>query len=137
MLRLHLTSDAEQAGQELLERARDAEDLRPVAEDVLDVLQRASARQFATGAGWPRSEKAGGLTLVKSGRLRDSLTRGTSYTRTREGAGSVEIETTVPYAEYLAAGARGMPARDPARVDEWRVRRDVAEVLARHLTGGS
>lgn len=136
-MRLFVTSDASDVRERLLEAATAAEDLRPIADQLLGVLRSASARQFASGSGWARSEKASGLTLVDTGRLRDSLTRAGGDSRTLEREGEVTIVSTVPYASYLADGARGMPRRDPSLVDEWRVGRDAAQVLADYIAGAT
>lgn len=98
-----------------------------------DEARKASARQFATGAGWEPA-RDGGRPLVDTGTLRDSLTRaGARFQRVDMTSDSIEIESTVPYAEYLRRGARGAPPRDPSKVDEPALQRAAAAVLMAYL----
>jgi len=133
-MRLTVSANTRPLTERLLEGALRADDIAPIGDQLLDVIRSASARQFATGAGWVRSHKAG-ATLVDTGRLRDSFTRAGGASSTSTRGESVTLETRVPYAGYLADGARGMPARDPSRVDDWRVARDAAQVLVDYITG--
>lgn len=62
-----------------------------------------------------RAGYAGGI-LVRTGRLRASLTGGSADSITRIKPQDLEVGTRVPYAKYHQGGTRKMPARPPLRV---------------------
>lgn len=131
-MRLIVTADTGPAVKELTSRG-----LRLGSRELFrrlgDEARKASARQFATGAGWEPA-RDGGRPLVETGTLRESLTRaGARFQRVGITADSVEIETTVPYAQYLRRGARGAPPRDPSKVDERSLQRAATAVLMAFL----
>lgn len=134
-MRLSITTEAGRAQESLVERALAAESIEPIADQILEVVRGASARQFASGAGWARSQKASGLTLVDEGNLRDSLTRAGGNARTTIRSDEVLLESREASGRYLAAGARGMPVRDPSHVEAWRIERDAGQVLVDYIAG--
>ena len=121
--------------------------LRPVWDDVYDdFLDReedvfdseggsgSKPREMGGGAwgGWAplspsyaaqkAAEGFGNRILVRTGRLKASLTSRGAGSVFRSDAKSMAVGTSVPYAGYHQTGTRKMPKREPIRVSEAAVR---------------
>jgi phage gpG-like protein len=106
-------------------------DWRPYWADVAAVFYISESARFSTGgfgawpplsdgyAAWKAKHYPGAPILVRTGRLRESLT-------SRTGAGAVYEEsplelrsgTSVPYAQFHQTGTSRMPARPPEGISE-------------------
>ncbi len=128
-------------------------DLEPLIRQIVDTLEQRFAKAFATegassgsmwaplSAGyraWKLRAYPGRGILVRTGRLRGSLTSG--------GGGGIrvitprrgEIGTAVPYARYHQSGTSRMPARPVIRLspaDREEITRVVHRYLVRASTG--
>ena len=123
-------------------------DLRPVWEDIYDDFlkrerslftvegaQGSPTRELGSSGSWgpwapldpmyaarKRAQGFGSKILVRTGRLRDSLTsRGADAVFDPQPL-SVAVGTGVPYAGYHQTGTRRMPKREPVRISETQAR---------------
>ncbi len=124
-------------------------DLRPVWAAIADDFLQIEARQFATEGGlgrpWPPLSPAyaawkakhypGAPILVRTGRLRASLTsRGGDHVEAIEPQ-MLKIGTAVPYARFHQTGTKRMPPRPPIVIPEEAKDRWVRLIQA-YLQGG-
>lgn len=123
-------------------------DLRPVWEDIYDDFLRRESVVFAAegnvgsksremgGGAWgpwapldpmyaarKRAKGFGSKILVRTGRLRDSLTtRGSADAVFEPSPLGMAVGTKTPYAGYHQTGTRHMPKREPVRISEAQAR---------------
>lgn len=123
-----------------------AQDATPAWDRMADSFEQLNRRQFqasgraASGgwaplspayAAWKSRHYPGRPILVRTGELRESLTRrpfGVEVIR----PGSMEIGTAVPYARFHQQGGPGLPRRRPVELTE-RARREWVKILQHHL----
>lgn len=123
------------------------QDPRSALEVLADQVRKAYSRQYRTGAGWAplKAEtvrlKGNNKKLVDSGKMRNALTRtsggGSTIDFSRYGLELRLNNSQIPQAKYLKVGAKGMPPRDPGRLDRERLLRDAREVLLAHILQGN
>ena len=133
----------EQVSRNLLRMGELAENMDTPLREVADVVRERIVANFdAQGPGWAPLDEDTILTraalgygpgpiLVRSGRMRASLTGESNEAITEIDGSSLAIGSSVPYAEFHQTGTANMPAR-PQVLPE-RVKRDAVKVLQRHL----
>ncbi len=110
-----------------------AQDMRPVWAVIAGDWGRIMARQFETEGGlgrpwaalspmyaaWKATHFPGAKILVRTGKLRESLTGRTGDTVDERDRDSLKLGTSVPYAGYHQTGTkRPMPPRPPVVLPE-------------------
>ena len=139
-----------QVNRALLLSAAAVKDLRPVWEDIYDDFLTSErsvfaaegnvgsqTREMGSGGSWgpweplnvdyaarKQAKGYGSKILVRTGRLRDSLTeRSHADAVFQPRALGASLGTRVPYAGYHQTGTSRMPAREPIRITEVQARR--------------
>tara|TARA_Y100000310_G_scaffold296063_1_gene328006 strand:- start:291 stop:800 length:510 start_codon:yes stop_codon:yes gene_type:complete len=129
--------------------ARKVKNLKPAFEDIADDFYRNEremfARSGAVGGGFRRwkpvnatyarrkaEQGFGSKILVRTGRLRSSLTSRGGDNHLKIGKLQMSIGTTVPYAKYHEHGTRKMPKRSILRIPK-KTRAHWVRIIQRHI----
>ena len=124
-------------------------DFRPAWEQIVSQVERIEEEQFSSqgahGSGgwqplspayaaWKARNFGGGGILVRTGRLRSSLTRRNPDSIREVRPLELRFGTRVPYAAFHQRGTRALPERKPIELSEGD-RREIVRTLQRYLVG--